>query len=139
MSDVKEITISLSNIRKVKRAKIGDTVFTVRKLGAGEELELSANMRRAGVLIDSFNKMRKKMLEQSEEEKANTKELTKLAKKMDKFTEELHEIQLFQYESYLKIFDDGTKDQAKTKELLSSLSIDERDELLKQIWAEGAE
>jgi hypothetical protein len=131
------ITINLNDIREVAEVTIGDHVYKVRRMGAGEELDLSASNRRTFEAMERANKLQKKFMELSAtpEEELDQKEVDKLVKQMDKVTAEIRKEQEYQSEAFVKLFDDGG-DGSKSRELLKSLSHNEKQKLLEQIFSQ---
>ena len=131
------ITINLNDVREVVEVTIGDHVYNVRRMGSGEELDLSASNRRTFEAMDKAVKLQKKFTELSStpEEDLDQKEVDKLVKQMDKVTAEIRNEQEYQAEAFVKLFDDG-KDGSKSRELLKSFSHDEKQKLLEQIFSQ---
>lgn len=129
-----ELTISLSNVRNVKRVHIdefGD--FKVRKMGAGEELDLSDKLRRLNEIIEELNLLDFKHVNIKNPTKKDIAELSRLTKRSEAFMDEINDIKRYEIATYARLFDDGG-DGSKTQELLSSLSDEDRAELLKRIF-----
>lgn len=127
-----EINISITNIRKTKRVLIeGIGTFTVRKLGAGEELDLSDKLRRLGAILDELKAIDFSKYENATEE--HIAELNAIHKRADKLTKEIHQIQRFELDTYAKCFsdDNGGKD---VKVLLDTLSAEDRSALFQTIF-----
>lgn len=57
------ITINLNDIREVVEVTIGDHVYNVRRMGSGEELDLSASNRRTFEAMERATKLQKKFME----------------------------------------------------------------------------
>lgn len=131
------ITINLNDIRETVEVTIGDHVYNVRRMGSGEELDLSASNRRTFEAMERANKLQKKFMKLSAtpEEELDQKEVDKLVKQMDKVTAEIRTEQEYQSEAFVKLFDDGG-DGSKSRELLKSFSHDEKQKLLEQIFAQ---
>lgn len=129
------ITIDLNQIRETVEVTIGDHVFNVRRMGSGEELELSASNRRTFELMNKASKLQKQFLELAEtpEDKLDQKEIDKMVKQMDKVTADIRSEQDYQSEAFVKLFDDGG-DGSKSRELLKTLSNDEKSKLLQSIF-----
>lgn len=127
-----DIQISLNNIRNVKTVFIeGIGSFTVRKLGAGEELDLSDRIRRLGEILDELQKIDFSKYDTSTEE--GMKELEKVSKRASKLSEEVNEIQRFELETYKRCFEDDN-DGKNVDSLLDSLSAEDRANLFKTIF-----
>ena len=131
------ITINLNDIREVVEVTIGDHIYNVRRMGSGEELDLSASNRRTFEAMERANKLQKKFMELSAtpEEELDQKEVDKLVKQMDKVTDEIRKEQEYQSEAFVKLFDDGG-DGSKSRELLKSFSHGEKQKLLEQIFSQ---
>lgn len=130
-----DITISLSNVHNIKRVhidEIGD--FEVRKMGAGEELDLSDKLRRLNEIIEELNAIDFSKINMQKPTKKSIKELETVSKKADSLMEEINEIKRFELESYARCFNDNA-DGVNTKKLLDSLSEEDRAELFKQIFS----
>ena len=129
------ITIDLNNIREVVDVTIGDHVYKVRRMGSGEELELSASNRRTIELMDKATRLHKRFLELADtpEDDIDQQEVDKLTKQMNKVTKDIRTEQDFQSEAFVKLFDDGG-DGSKSRELLSSLAIEDKSKLLQTIF-----
>lgn len=133
------ITIDLNQVRETVEVTIGDHVFNVRRMGSGEELELSASNRRTVEFMDKAMKLQKKFLDMAEipEDKIDQKQVAKLTKEMDKITNGIQEEQDYQSEAFVKLFDDGG-DGSKSRELLKTLSNNEKNKLIQTIFEQKA-
>lgn len=132
-----DITISLSNVHNVKKVhidEIGD--FKVRKMGAGEELDLSDKLRRLNEIIEELNDLDFTGINLAKPTKKDITELKRLTNRSEKLMEEINVIKRFELEAYAKCFDDGG-DGSKTKELLDSLSDEDRSALLNAIFGKA--
>lgn len=122
-----ELRISLNNIRNVKNIFIeGLGAFTVRKLGAGEELDLSDKMRRLSAIFRELQSL------QLTDEK-NPEALKEAQDKAETLSAEVAEIQRFELDMYKRCFEDDN-DGKNVEKLLNSLSIEERSNLFKSIF-----
>lgn len=130
-----DISISLSNIHNVKNVLIeGLGSFKVRKLGAGEELDLSDRLRRLNKIIMElqnidFDKLKVDDVPTDEQ----MGKVDKLQKRIQKLTDEINEIKRFELETYKRCFED-TNDGKNVDILLDSLSEDDRAALFTQIF-----
>ena len=106
------IEISTSKMSTRKKVLIDGQEFTIRKLGAGEELDLSQISRELFTLLDELDP-KKGFTEES-------------AKKYDELKKKSLDI-------YIATFDDGG-DQSKSKELIYRLNDDERNEIYSQAF-----
>lgn len=130
-----DITISLSNVHNVKKVRIDPIgTFEVRKLGAGEELDLSDKLRRLNEIIEELNTIDFSKINIINPTKKDAIKMRRAAKRAEDLMEEINEIKRFELESYERCFKDnnGGKD---TKELLDSLTDEDRAELFKQIFS----
>lgn len=129
------ITINLQDIRETVEVTIGKDVFNVRRMGSGEELELSASNRRTFDLMDEAIKLKEKFQKLSSvpENELDSKEVDKLVKEMDKVTTSIRDEQLYQAEAFVKLFDDGS-DGTKSRALLNSFPNDEKSKLIQSIF-----
>jgi hypothetical protein len=127
-----DISISLNNIRNTKEVLIeGIGAFTVRKLGAGEELDLSSKMRRLGVILNELQAIDFTKHDPNTEE--GIKELDKIRKRATKLSDEVSEIQKFELSVYKRAFESHNKPE-DVDTLLDQLSIEDRSNLFKQIF-----
>lgn len=123
------ISISLNNIQNVKNVLIeGLGEFKVRKLGAGEELDLSTKMRRLMAIAKDVESLG---IKNDGLDNIDEKTLSKL----DKYTEEINSIKKFELETYKKCFVDDNNGK-NVEYLVNALSDQERAELFKQIFGE---
>ena len=113
--------ISISTIKyiknKTREVKIDGINFTVRKPGAGEQLDSFENMREMNKLKDRAN---------SAETEA---EQVKLIDEMSTILAKIEG-------SFVDLFDDGTKTQEKSKNLIRKIGIENVGELLNDIFRE---
>lgn len=129
-----DITISLSNIHNTKSVLIEPLgEFKVRKLGAGEELDLSKKLRRLSKIIDLLDAIDYESLRKKKPTKEDRAEMEKISSKADKLMLEINEIKEFELMTYRRCFDDGVGGK-KSDELFKSLSAEERTELFRQIF-----
>lgn len=110
MSDM--ISISSNDLGTRKRVKIDGIDFTVRKLGAGEELDLSQIARQTLKLLERLS-------DNKEWKDSDSLEFDGLKKKS--------------LEIYAKTFDDGG-DGSKSDELVKRLSDEERNNIYRQVF-----
>ncbi len=131
MADIK---ISLSNIQNIKSVLIepfGD--FKVRKLGAGEELDLSERLRRLNKIVLELQQMERDNVQEDIPTPEGLKKLETIQKRTDKLSEEISEIKKFEIETYSRCFDDG-EGGVRTKELFQTMSADDRTAVFKAIF-----
>ena len=105
------LEIKTNQLKSRKKVMIDDTLYTVRRLGNLEQLEISQAMRRL------------KQLAAAEEATALTAEQV----------EEVDALSVKMSDIFIALFDDGG-DQSKSRALLASLSDSEIGELIKQIF-----
>lgn len=126
-----DISISLSNIQNIKTVNIeGLGVFRVRKLGAGEELDLSIKMRRLMTILTTLQRIDIQSFDSITDE--GKSRLAKQEKHIDKLSNEITDIKRFELNTYKQCFssdEDGAVDS-----LINGLSDEERTELFNQIF-----
>ena len=125
------VSISLDKYITTVNAKIGDHVYRVRKMGAGDALDLSTLASEA---------------EQAQVNVLNLRGKYESAKDDDKKLEILHEIgeamkplssiQKRMIEVYCSLFDDGD-DGHYTKNLISALGIENAQKLYQEIMGQA--
>lgn len=126
------LQISLSNIQNIKNVNIeGVGIFRVRKLGAGEELDLSTKMRRLMEIATDLGKLN--LTEVDENTPEGAKIFAKHSGTVSKYTKEIDDIKRFELETYKKCFTDDENGK-KVDFLINALSDTERAELFKQIF-----
>src|SRR6478736_5683739 len=101
-----DLQISLKNIRNTKSLYVEDmkTTFQVRRLGAGEELDLSKKLRRLNEIMIELQSIKIEPKDNPTEEE--TKALEKVAKKIQKLSDEISEIKEYEFNTHVKLFDD---------------------------------
>lgn len=129
-----EVRISLGDVRNTRSVYIEelDTAFTVRKLGSGEELDLSSKYRRLGEILEELRKI--DFTQYDINKKADKEKVEKLQKKAESLTDELHEIQKFELDTFKRCFE--AEDKSKVDELIDQLSTEERGKLFTMIFGE---
>lgn len=111
------LEINTSELKGRVKVKIDGHEYTVRKLGAGEELALSQLLREADVLAKKEEKSQKdKSLSITEDEQKRGIEM------MEQY-----------FDTMVGLFDDGG-DQSKSRQLLDGLSTDEQKEVYEMIF-----
>lgn len=131
-----EISISLSNVQNIKTVNIeGLGVFKVRRLGPGEEYDLSTKRRRLTKIADEMVKIKAEIdkLDDAAKEAYAQSELPKI----DKLSDEIAQIQMNELDVYKRCFTDDDEGK-KTNELINMLTADERMKLYSQIFDEKA-
>lgn len=127
-----DFQIALQNIQNIKTVDIeGVGLFRVRKLGAGEELDLSSKLRR---LLDISKKLQALKLDEID---ASTEEgqakFAAVSETVDKYSEEISQIKKFELETYKKCFMDENNGE-NVDFLINSLSDEERTKLFDMIF-----
>jgi hypothetical protein len=127
-----ELSISLSNIQNIKTVNIEEIgVFKVRKLGAGEELDLSIKMRRLVAIAKELKTLDISNIDASTPE--GLARFNEHSEIIDKYSEEIANIKKYEIEIYKGCFtDDGNGE--KVDFLINGLTDDERGELFKRIF-----
>jgi len=131
-----DISISLSNVHNIRNLLVEDLgqSFKVRKLGAGEELDLSDKLRKLGEIITELQGIDFSKLQAGDTPTA--KELSKIKaiqKRTSILTDEINSIKRFELETYKRCFTDDNNGK-NVERLLNSLSEEDRTELFKQIF-----
>lgn len=121
------ISISTSKYIKTIIVKIDDRKYRVRKIGAGEQLDLSALATEAQrVQVDILNLRGKYEAEQDENKKAELiSEITETLKPLSEIQHKLEDI-------YIGLFDDGEGGKY-SKMLVKSLGIEKVQEMYQDI------
>lgn len=130
------ISISLNNIRNVKDVYIEDLKIAVkvRRLGAGEELDLSDKLRRLNAIIVELQAIDfSSLIGIANPTKEQQKEIKAISKKAEDLTSEINEIKRFELQTYKRCFTDD-KNGENVELLLNSLSDEDRGELFRQIF-----
>lgn len=132
-----DFTIALSSIQNTRTVNIeGLGVITARRLGSGEELELSAKSRRLGKIFDELGSMDFTKFDTSKPEEL--KELKKLTDKAEKLSLEVEEIKRFEMTIYRGLLSDD-KGGKVVDVIMNTLTDQERGELFKQIFGKPAQ
>lgn len=127
------VNISLGNIQNIKEVyieELGKTI-RIRRLGAGEELDLSAKMRRLGKIVEELSNIDFTVLDAAKEE--DRKEIEKLSKRAEKLSYEITEIKQFELDTFSKCLTDSEGGKV-VKELLNMLSDEDRSEFFRQAF-----
>ncbi len=127
------IAISTSKYIKTVRAKIDGRIYTVRKIGAGEGLDLSALLGELQKQSVEILNLRGKIdtAESDEKRKEYTDELLEGMKPFAELQERIEEI-------YIGLFDDG-EDGKYSKALVRSLGIDNTNAVYNEIMEKANE
>ena len=127
-----EVNISLNNIQNIKTVNIkGVGVVRVRRLGAGEELDLSLKLRRLGKLVRELSKIDFMQFDSAKPE--DLKKIEKLNKRVDAISDEIAAIKTFELQTYKRCFSDD-KNGEIVDLIINTLSEEERVEFFKQIF-----
>lgn len=128
-------TISLDSFKDNVEVEIDGHKYIVRRMGSNEELDLSISMRQASDVLDMVSRLQAQFLKMQvqKEEDIDKKQLDSLIKKMNKATKELEDLQRYQFEAYVKLFDDGDGG-SKSREMLSSLPSANIKKLIEDIF-----
>ena len=126
MSDI--IQISTSNTNKTKRAEIDGHVYTVRRPGAGDQLDISSLSSELLSLSKSLITERNRL--QSAKSSDNEEEIiSRISKKMERFGEKSRKLEA----CYARLFDDGG-DQSKSINLVHTYGIENVVKFIDQIF-----
>jgi len=129
-----QITISLSNIRNTKSVLIeGIGTFTVRRLGSGEQLDLSLKARRIDEIINELNDVNFTKYDLAKP--AHRKKVVELEKYIEALSKELTTIKTDELNLYKACFVDEDNGK-KVDELIDSLTDMERAVLFENIFGE---
>lgn len=115
---LESVAISTSKYIKTVNAKIDNHVYTVRKMGAGTQLdlsrEISALARVRTAILNLDGKMKSAQTEQQQEELLA--ETTEKMEEFDKIVKRLEDV-------FVSLFDDR-EDGSKSRRLVHSLGLD---------------
>lgn len=126
MSDI--LNVDLSQVIDTQAVKIGDHVYQVRRLGVGEELDLSENIKRVGDLLKNMGDIRKK-IEKSKSEATKKK----LMAEIDDISDTVDAMQRAHFEAYVRLFDDGG-DGEKSRQMLARFNMEGISNLFEQVF-----
>lgn len=132
-----DFSISLSDVQNAKTVEIkglGD--LTVRKLGSGEELDLSAKMRRTGKIIGELSSMDFTKFDTTNP--AELKGMEKLAKRAEELSDELDRIKRLEFNTYKQSLSDDQGGKV-VDVIMNTLTDKERSELFKRIFGDVSE
>lgn len=127
------ISISTSKYITSVKAKIDDHVFTVRKMGAGTQLDLSREISNLMKMRTDLMNLEAKMKKTESEEEAD-KMLQENMDKMEAFGKVTQRIEAI----FIDLFDDG-EDGKRSAKLVHALGIDNIQKVYAEIFdkAEG--
>jgi len=132
-----DISISLNNIQNIKTVNIeGVGIVKVRRLGSGEELDLSSKIRRLGKLIDELSRIDFTVLDANKPE--DLAKITKLTRRVEELSDEISAIKESEFEVYKKCFTDDEGGRI-VDIIMNTLSEQERAELFRQIFGDVKE
>lgn len=127
------VSISTSKYIKSVKAKIDDHIYTVRKMGAGTQLDLSREISNLMKMRTDLMNLQAKMKKTESEEEAD-KMLQENMDKMEAFGKVTQRIEAI----FIDLFDDG-EDGKKSAKLVHALGIDNVQKVYAEIFdkAEG--
>lgn len=127
------VSISTSKYITSVKAKIDDHVYTVRKMGAGTQLDLSREISNLMKMRTELLNLEAKMKKTESEEEAD-KMLQENMDKMEAFDKVVKRIEAI----FIDLFDDG-EDGKKSAKLVHALGIDNIQKVYGEIFdkAEG--
>jgi hypothetical protein len=127
------VSISTSKYITSVKAKIDDHVYTVRKMGAGTQLDLSREISNLMKMRTNLMNLQAKMKKTESEEEAD-KMLQENMDKMEAFGKVTQRIEAI----FIDLFDDG-EDGKKSAKLVHALGIDNIQRVYAEIFdkAEG--
>lgn len=129
-----DISLSLKSIQNTRTVKIeGEGVLTIRKLGSGEDLDLSIKRRRMNKLIDELNSIDFSGLDVAK--KDDLKKLETLSKKVEGIQEEIAQIKQYEFELYKSLLSDD-KDGKVVDLVMKTLSDKERAEIFNRAFSQ---
>ncbi len=130
------LQISSNDFHQWREAKIDGHVFKVRRPGAGDQLDLSrfgSELVRSGKEAYNLRNQAEAIKDLDPEDKDT---LTETMKKFDKVIQPIQEAQENLEKTYLRLFDDGTKKQEKSKKLLKNVGTDGLIEIINRVFEE---
>lgn len=131
-----EITISLSDIQNIKTVNIeGLGVLKIRKLGSGEDLDLSVKRRRINKLVDELDSIYNRMGLLDLKKPSDEKKFDKLSKQAEELGDEISEIKRYEFETYKRLLSDD-KNGAVVDVIMNTLSDKERAEIFNIAFGE---
>lgn len=127
------VSISTSKYITSVKAKIDDHIYTVRKMGAGTQLDLSREISNLMKMRTDLMNLQAKMKKTESEEEAD-KMLQENMDKMEAFGKVTQRIEAI----FIDLFDDG-EDGKKSAKLVHALGIDNVQKVYAEIFdkAEG--
>lgn len=120
------ITISTSDFVEYREAVIDGVEFKVRKVGAGQQLDLSRISQEIFKLQAELVNIQAKVKSGSEDQQSAFKSINKLVDKLAKQTDEMAKV-------YAKSFDDGG-DGSKSLELVEKVGLDSITKIIEKVF-----
>lgn len=127
------VSISTSKYITSVKAKIDDHVYTVRKMGAGTQLDLSREISNLMRMRTDLMNLEAKMKKTESEEEAD-KMLQENMDKMEAFAKVTQRIEAI----FIDLFDDG-EDGKKSAKLVHALGIDNIQKVYTEIFDKAEE
>lgn len=127
------VSISTSKYITSVKAKIDDHVYTVRKMGAGTQLDLSREISNLMRMRTDLMNLEAKMKKTESEEEAD-KMLQENMDKMEAFGKVTQRIEAI----FIDLFDDG-EDGKKSEKLVHALGIDNIQKVYAEIFDKAEE
>lgn len=127
------VSISTSKYITSVKAKIDDHVYTVRKMGAGTQLDLSREISNLMKMRTELINLEAKMKKTESEEEAD-KMLQENMDKMEAFAKVTQRIEAI----FIDLFDDG-EDGKKSAKLVHALGIDNIQKVYAEIFDKAEE
>lgn len=127
------VSISTSKYITSVKAKIDDHVYTVRKMGAGTQLDLSREISNLMKMRTDLMNLEAKMKKTESEEEAD-KMLQENMDKMEDFGKVTQRIEAI----FIDLFDDG-EDGKKSAKLVHALGIDNIQKVYAEIFDKAEE
>ena len=127
------VSISTSKYITSVKAKIDDHVYTVRKMGAGTQLDLSREISNLMKMRTDLMNLQAKMKKTESEEEAD-KMLQENMDKMEAFGKVSQRIEAI----FIDLFDDG-EDGKKSAKLVHALGIDNIQKVYAEIFDKAEE
>lgn len=128
-----EVTISTSGIIREVDANIDGHVYKVRKLGAGDQLDIQVKTSKITLVSKKAFNLKSKA-EALKENGTDEKVTMELADQISEMMQELEEAQNDIAKCWLKLFDDGTPNQAHSQALLEKYGVEGLQILQKRIF-----
>ena len=126
MSEV--FQVSTNNLIPTRKANIDGVIYTVRRKGSGDDLDISIRATKLSKLAKKAMSERRLMQSAKTEE-----EKTRISEKIIRITNEIADINLEIEGIMASLFDDGG-DQSKSKAMIHKYGIDGARNILAQIF-----